>query len=234
MDSKWIANGSKWIANGFKWIQIDSMALGPPPFGSICYPFVSICYPFVSICYPFASICIHLLSIWIHLDPFGMHLLSICYPFASICIHLLAFARQQDQLSGSCLYPCCKADAIHLDPFGSIWYPFASILIHLDPILFYFLPCFLPLSRSLSKKFWEGKRSPLWKRISIKRKKKSDIDATRSDATLIERTWRKPRMIVQTRQTLFVEWSAIYDVYKRENGKLDFAPSFSLVKISSS
>ena len=74
------------------------------------------------------------LSIYIHLDPFGMHLLSICYPFASICIHLHVFARLQDQLFGSCLYPCCKADAIHLDPFGSICIHLASICIQLHSI----------------------------------------------------------------------------------------------------
>ena len=39
-----------------------------------------------------------------------------------------------------------------------------------------FLPCFLPLS---FEKFWEGKRSLLWKKdLNRERKKKSDIDAT--------------------------------------------------------
>ena len=50
-------------------------------------------------------------------------------------------------------------------------------------------------------------------------KGKSYLGDARSDAKRFRRTSRKPRTIVQTRQTLCVEWSAICDVLAAENAK---------------
>ena len=50
-------------------------------------------------------------------------------------------------------------------------------------------------------------------------KGKSYLGDARSDAKRFRRTSRKPRTIVQTRQTLCVEWSAICGVLAAENAK---------------
>ena len=57
------------------------------------------------------------------------------------------------------------------------------------------------------------------KKRNDSKKGKSYLGDARSDAKRFRRTSRKPRTIVQTRQTLCVEWSAICDVLAAENAK---------------
>jgi len=57
------------------------------------------------------------------------------------------------------------------------------------------------------------------KKRNDSKKGKSYLGDARSDAKRFRRTSRKPRTIVQTRQTLCVEWSAICGVLAAENAK---------------